>query len=294
MKLRGKDNRIPNNETNKMDVALFIGDSNQLGVGTMTDPNSVPPAPDYDGPYPNVYIWAKNSPAAIDNGSLELLEHGVNEFPSRGFNNTVFSSTMASGYRWGLDSGNPVCMIKWGISGSTLVTNTTPYDYSTGLYGSWTVSPEGDNLAMFRDYVYTPAINAITALGYTPTIKAVFIRLGTNDSNVSIYNRDQFQNQVAQLVSFLRTLTSNPKLQVYWYKVRVDLASGTFPAGNITVINAKLLACATLGDPSYIEGFNLIDLGTNAADLKSDGVHFTPNAYATQGLAEGVILESLY
>jgi len=33
---------------------------------------------------------------------------------------------------------------------------------------------------------------------------------------------------------------------------------------------------------------------TNPADLKSDGVHFTPNAYATQGLAAGVILKDLY
>lgn len=264
-------------------TSIHIGDSNMCGV---TPTPSAVPYP-YLGPYTNCLMYTKNNQDSIDDGSFLPLQQDVNQFSARPVS-TVYGPTMACGYEWQRRAGRKVAMIKMSVSGSSLANQAPRSSY---INGSWAM-PQGDNYQLFRDYFYTPAVAKLAPLGYTPEVKAAFIRLGTNDANTSFYSADYFQSQIFILVKNLRALTGNPKLPIYWYKIREDLASlassSFFVLANIQNLNRMIVnAAAILGN------FTIIDTGTSSASMAADGVHFTSAAYDLQGLNEGLILSSL-
>jgi hypothetical protein len=272
---------INKNAINPMNGVIMIGDSNCFGYYVINDATGV--AAPYLQTNPKAIIgfnsdFTTSGEVALENysavpttfnrtpGYVRPTDYPLYYGWDAPFVKTVTDSTLRK-----------LLVVKFGISGSTLISRTEParewQKSSGGLY-----------------YVFLNCYHQILdklkqQQIYGIDFKVIYVQLGTNDT--FYWNTPLFTAAIPLFVSNLRTDLGLPNIPIYWIQVRADLqtrpsppVSGTVAAARLAIANA-----GTLGNSAYIPGFIAIDdYGT--VPMQSDGTHYTDVGYNSIGLGE--------
>lgn len=257
---------------NTIDVFILIGDSTQEGAG-----GTIVPSPPYDALMTDALIYFKPDITATDNGSWATYQFVTNDKPGRndGYNGSAPSPFFM--YQMNTLKTRQFAVIKVAKGGTSL------NGWSKGT-NQW--------YQTFLNNFYSVCLPKLVALGYVPVIKAINVRLGTNDTATE-GNTTNFKSRLETFTSDIRADIGLPLVPFYWYQVRSDLTNDAlYIPANRTIIRDILVNASTEGHAYRISNFNLINVDGTTADFE-DGVHFTAAVNQTQGIALANLLSTL-
>lgn len=256
---------------NIIEVFILLGDSTQEGAGSTTTLS----AP-YNSLMTDALIYFKPDITTTDNGNWNTYQFATNDKPGRN-----------DGYNGSAPSPFFIHQMK------TLKTRFAVIKVAKGgtSLNGWS---KGTNqwYQTFLNVFYNIAIPKLVALGYVPVIKAINVRLGTNDTATE-ENTTNFKSRLSSFTSDIRVDIGLPLVPFYWYQVRSDLTNDAlYIPSNRTIIRNILTNASTVGHGDRINNFNLINVDGTTDDF-IDGVHYTQAVNQTQGIALANLLSNI-
>lgn len=298
-----KKREFQNAKANEIDVVILIGDSNQNGA--LEEPVGMDP--DYLTIPDNVLIYYKED-RAYSTDDAEWQKYSCRATAAEDVNRTPGYTYSGPPYGFGqdqsfvrklsLESPRHVGIIKLAKGGSSLITQAmTDNDWQKDSQADATETGAELYTSLFFVFLNRALRDLREPNRYgvrygKVNIKAVIIRLGTNDCLTSLWNTTTFTNAIPVFVSQIRAKTRSD-LPIYWVQVKSDLASapsGLYAGADVTACRAAINNCAA-GGSTEISGFNVINYDSDT--LQADGVHFDYDSYVSQGENEADIILAL-
>ncbi len=281
------DKKMTNIRTRTINVYLRIGDSNEAG-GSATEDGTFPLK--YHTTLSKALIYFKPDRTSNNNGQwLNYSDTSpyINRFSGY---QPVQATSMPYGvgpdisFTYSFDSAatrTPIGIIKCALGGTKL---TSEWLSGASMYN------------FFLPYSYTVGISDLSTISRFNTInvKAVIVRLGTNDATIAAYNDVNFKAAIQSFTTAIRSVTGLPTLPIYWVQVNSNLPSsigGLYNSTNVNLARAAITACETIGNPALISNFTVINY--DSYPLLADGVHYTQDACLAQGFVEYNLLKNL-
>lgn len=268
---------------NNVNVYLRVGDSNETGGGAQGSEDGSFPVK-YHTVLRNTIIYYKPNLTSANNGAW------LNYSDSNGYINRfsgeatlgltdIYTPPLPVGadisFAFSLDSAlkKKVAIIKCALGG-------------TALTNEW--AKPGTMYNFFMDY---SCLVGLPVLNKPYTVKALIVRLGTNDVVSGVYNNTTFKAGLQSFCSNVRSDLSLPTLPIYWVQVNENLNDASHPEANVIAARAAIAACADENDAAYIPGFHVLNY--DADPLMPDNVHYSPQATIPQGIREALTMISL-
>jgi hypothetical protein len=266
---------------NGANVYIEIGDSN--AGGPVAEPVG------FDSKYQSsdkVKIYFKPSQTSADDGTWQYYSTRsapiANRRPGYPDPNPTFAVGADQSFVW--EMGQQISLkrelryFKYAVGGTTLL--------NTGATTDW--YPDGVETDLFhileRFFIRKGLEDLYTEESICDVkIKGVVVRLGTNDCKTATWNQANFIAAIPVFCSTLRYLLGSQEIPIYWVQVNTNLASsplGTWNSTNVSQCRTALSNC-TVGGSTEISNFYLLNF--DADPLEADGVHYTSDAFISQG-----------
>lgn len=265
---------------NNSNIYIEIGDSN--AGGPVEEPVGFPSM--YQSA-DRVQIYYKDEWLTDSDGAWELYSTrnppGINRRP--GYVPVIYSVGADQSLVYGLDNSNlrhDLRYVKFAIGGSTLI----PISGADNDWYPEKTSATGEIFYKFARFFWFRAIRDIGFDGCNnPQVKGVVVRLGTNDCTTANWNEAAFIAAIPFFVSTLRILIGQADCPIYWVQVNVNLPSsplGTWNSTNVGQCRTAISNCAA-GGSTEISNFYVLNYDSDT--MESDGVHYTPDSFISQG-----------
>lgn len=276
----GNSQRQPIKQSNA-NIYIEIGDSN--AGGPVAEPGG------FDSKYESssrVKIFYKPTFTATDNGEWQYYSTRATPTINRrpGYEPVTYAVGADQSFVWELGQSSlrkDLRYIKFAIGGSTLIP-------VAGSDNDWTpnkanTTPELFNV--FATYFYQKAMEKLGNVEgvHNPQVKGVVVRLGTNDCTTANWNQATFIAAIPDFCNRLRQILGSQNIPIYWVQVNANLSSsplGTWTGTNVGQCRTAISNCAS-GGSTPITNFYVLNF--DADPLESDGVHYTPDAFISQG-----------
>jgi hypothetical protein len=259
---------------NNIELFLLLGDSNQGGPAYEADITDPDWATYYIGQQ-NCMTYFRVDQARTDIGAIELFDNREPVGNKRAGYPRITGSPYTLGneasfcYTLGHDGGLPKIILKWGIGGTTLVS-----DWSDAL------STQFLNVFAYISYIRRD----LRALGYKNIIyKGVNVKLGTNDCNNALWNAANFRAAIQLFLNNSKHFWFG-NCKIDWVQIHTDLRNAT--GWGSTNVDAARTEITAIGPGGTYEFPNVTIINHDSLAVQADHVHYTADSFIDMGVFE--------
>lgn len=245
------------------------------------------------GSFPTIYqsstrvkIYYKPTVTSTDDGYWQYYDTRSNPINRRpGLITGSYAVGADQAFVYGLTNstlGKELRFFKLGIGGSTLLAQA-------GSDNDWSTTSLELFQSFYKNFVKI-GVDKLAQEGFRdPMMKAVIVRLGTNDCKISNWNQANFVAAIPIFVTAIRAQTGFANVPIYWVLPKSDLPSASTGEWNSTNVNQCRTAISNCISGGSTQIANFFTLNYDALTT-ADGIHYDENSFITIGASEAAIM----